>query len=278
MGEPGLQALGVLGGGAGAGAERRAQHHRDVGRAAEHEVDLRGLVDDLVHRLAGEVGELDLHDRPHAGQGGADGSADDAELGDRGVADALLAEAVVEVAGDAECAAVDADVLAEHEHPLVGGHRLADGLADRLGVGDRPVGRGGGLAVIRWCVIGQAVAKTRRGCRRGGVGRALAARTASRMSWVASARIALTALSSRSAALDDDALEAEDRVVLAPLGDLLVGAVEVLVALAVALPAVGLGLEQGRALAGAGAGDGLGRRLRATASTSLPSTVTPGMP
>ena len=52
-----------------------------------------------------------------ADQRSADGGADDAELGDRGVADALLAEAVDEVAGDAERAAVHADVLAEQEHP-----------------------------------------------------------------------------------------------------------------------------------------------------------------
>src|SRR5690606_39729541 len=44
------------------------QHHRNLGRATEHEVDFCRLVGDLVHRLRGEVGELDLHDRPHTRQ------------------------------------------------------------------------------------------------------------------------------------------------------------------------------------------------------------------
>ena len=42
----------------------------------------------------------------------ADRGADDAELRDRGVADPLAAEPLEQAAGDAERAAVDADVLA----------------------------------------------------------------------------------------------------------------------------------------------------------------------
>jgi hypothetical protein len=140
VGEPRLEALRVLRRGPGAGPERGPQHHRHAGGAAEHVVDLGGLVDDLVHRLVGEVGELDLHDRTHPGEGRADGGADDAELGDGGVTDPVAAEAVVEVAADAEGAAVDADVLAQHVHAFVALHLLPERLGDRDEVG--------GLAVV----------------------------------------------------------------------------------------------------------------------------------
>ena len=82
------------------------------------------------------------------------------------------------------------------------------------------------------------------------------------------------------AVLDQVRLEREDRIALAPHGDLVVGAVlepEVLHAVMVVV-AVRLGLDQRRALRRA--------ELRPTASlaaswmatTSMPSTITPGMP
>src|SRR4029453_13003864 len=115
--------------------ERQPHHHRHADRPAEHEVDLGRLVDQLVHGVGGEVGELQLGHRPHAAQGGADGRAHDRLLGDRGVADPLLPEAVQHPGGHPERAPVDADVLARHADPLVGLHGLGQGGPDGLGEG-----------------------------------------------------------------------------------------------------------------------------------------------
>ena len=132
--EPGLEALAVLGGGAGAGARRHPHHQRHRGLAAEHVAQLRRLVDDLLHRERGEVGELELEDRAQAGQRRADRDAGAAELGDRRVHHPVRAEAVDEIAGHLEGAAVDADVLAHQDHPLVALEGDPHRVADRLGV------------------------------------------------------------------------------------------------------------------------------------------------
>src|SRR3954454_15021244 len=60
-------------------------------------------------------------------------------------------------------------------------------------------------------------------------------------------------LLAQQAELAHPVLEPDDRVLVPPLGDLLLGAVQVLVGLAVALPAVGDVLDERRPLAGAGA-------------------------
>ncbi len=85
-----------------------------------HETELRGLVHDLVEGDAGEVGELELDDRPQPRQRGADPAADEAALGQRCVADPLGAEALVEPLGRAEEPPDPADVLADHEHVGIG--------------------------------------------------------------------------------------------------------------------------------------------------------------
>ena len=96
------------------------------------------------------------------------------------------------------------------------------------------------------------------------------------------ARSAQTASSSSAvgdAGVDQPLLEREDRVALLPRRDLVVGAVleaEVLDAVVV-VEAVGLGLDQRRPVAAPGPGDGLGGRL-VDGETSMPSTITPGMP
>jgi hypothetical protein len=63
-------------------------------------VKLRGLVEDLVHRDADEVEELDLADGPHAGDRETDRVADGARLAERRAADHLVAVLLVEPAGD----------------------------------------------------------------------------------------------------------------------------------------------------------------------------------
>ena len=61
-----------------------------------------------------------------------DREADDAGLGQRGVEAAVLAELGGQPVGDPEDAAERADVLAEHQHRRVLGHRVAQRPVERL--------------------------------------------------------------------------------------------------------------------------------------------------
>ena len=67
--------------------DRRPDHERHRELAAGEVVELRGLVEDLVHRDADEVEELDLAHRAHARDREADRVADGARLAERRVAD-----------------------------------------------------------------------------------------------------------------------------------------------------------------------------------------------
>ena len=98
-----------------AGALRHADHHRHPHLPAEHVVDRRRVVDDLVHRQQREVDRHQLDHRAQAGHRRADAHPDDRVLGDRRVAHALLAELVEQPGGDLERAVEDADVLAHQE-------------------------------------------------------------------------------------------------------------------------------------------------------------------
>ena len=73
-------------------AVRRPQHHEHIDLAAHHVVHLGRLVDDLVVADPDEVDEREIDDRTQSGHRGADGRADKAHLGDRGVDDPVLAE------------------------------------------------------------------------------------------------------------------------------------------------------------------------------------------
>ena len=85
-------------------AHRRADHERAGGFAAEHVAKLRGLVVDLVHANADEVGEHDLRDRPQTGQCRACPGADDGRLRDRRIDDAVFAKLEDEPLADTEYA------------------------------------------------------------------------------------------------------------------------------------------------------------------------------
>ena len=74
-------------------------------------------------------------------------AADEAALGQRRVADALGAEALVEALGRAEEAADAADVLADHDHVGVGGELELERLADRRDEAERALARLGRLRV-----------------------------------------------------------------------------------------------------------------------------------
>ena len=132
--EPRLQALGVLRAEPDARPGGAANDEWDARRATHHEAQLRGLVRDLVHRHGAEVEELELDDGAQACQRGADARADEARLGDRGVAHTRGAERLVETLRCAEQAANGPDVLAHHDHRAVALQLLVERLVDRLHV------------------------------------------------------------------------------------------------------------------------------------------------
>ena len=134
MAEPGLEALAVLRRRTGAGAGGKAHHHGNRNLAAQHEAHLRRLVDDLLHGERGEVGKLELEDRPHAGEGGTDSDARAAQFRYRRVDHPIGAETLDQIAGDLEGAAIDADILAHQEDAFVHLHGDRHGFLDRLGV------------------------------------------------------------------------------------------------------------------------------------------------
>ena len=103
--------------GAHPAAERRADDHRHRVAALGAVAVAGELALDLVERLAAEAEELQFGHRHQPAAGQADRRADDRRLGQRGVDDALGAEALLQAVGGAEHAAVDADVLAEHDAP-----------------------------------------------------------------------------------------------------------------------------------------------------------------
>src|SRR6202140_5020284 len=115
-------------------AARPAQNER--GGRAPQVVRFRDHVADLVEGAADEVHELKFGDGAHAGERRSEGRAHDGGLGNRGVDDALGAEAVDETVGDFEGAAVDADVFAEAEDRRVAVHFFPDSLTDGFEVGE----------------------------------------------------------------------------------------------------------------------------------------------
>jgi hypothetical protein len=113
-------------------AERRADDHRHAVRALRAEAVARDLALDLMERLRAEAEELQLGDRYQPAARQPDRRADDHRLGQRHVDHAIGAEALLQPLGRAEDAAVDADVLPEHDHALVGRQRIAERRADGL--------------------------------------------------------------------------------------------------------------------------------------------------
>ena len=127
-----LEAVGVGGAELVAAAARHPDHHWHLRLAVEHVWDRGGVVDDLVQREEAEVDGHQLDDRPQAVHRRPDAGADDRVLGDRGVADAPLAELLQQAFGHLEGAFEDADVLAHHEDGLVGAHLLEHRVAQRF--------------------------------------------------------------------------------------------------------------------------------------------------
>ena len=112
------------------GSRRDDRHRR-----ADAPALLRGDRDEVVPCARDEVGELHLRDRAHAHDRGAGRAGDDRRLRERRVDHAPGAELLLEAERHLERAAVDADVLAEHEDALVAAHLLPEAVADRLEIG-----------------------------------------------------------------------------------------------------------------------------------------------
>ena len=150
--EPGRIILAVLGGDARGGAVRPAEHDRAAHLAARHVKRLGGGIDQLVHRLHGEVEGHELDDRLQAGERRADAQTGKAVFGDRRVDHALVAELLQQSLRHLVGALIFGDLLAHHEHVLVAPHLLGHGVAQRFahGHGDHlgafgNVGIGGGV-------------------------------------------------------------------------------------------------------------------------------------
>jgi hypothetical protein len=133
---------------ADAAAPRRAQHRRAGQAAARARAHARGVAGDVVDHRIDEAFELRLGDRLHALRGQADGEAGDRRLVQRRVDHALGAELLLQARGGAEHAAVDADVLAEHDDDGSRAHLVGERLGDGFDQGDRGR-RGRGVRGLR---------------------------------------------------------------------------------------------------------------------------------
>ena len=111
---------------------RNADGHRHVDVASGAHPILRQVADHLIERRRGEPVELDLGDRDETADRHSDRDADDGRLRQRGVETPLLAEGFGQTLGHPEHATELGDVLAEHQHPVVGRHRVVQRAVDRL--------------------------------------------------------------------------------------------------------------------------------------------------
>ena len=183
----------MLGGDAGGRAVRSAEHDRGGHLAARHVAGLGGGIDDLVHRLHGEVERHELDDGLQPRERRADAEAGKSMLGDRRVDHAMRAEFLQQPLGDLVGALIFGDLFAHHEHGRIAPHLLGHGVAQRLahGHGDhlgafRHVGLGLRLRLRRsgcggWSLLGLSRRRLGVGCRRRGLcgfllGRRLACR------------------------------------------------------------------------------------------------------
>jgi len=116
---------GVLARPAGGEAEAGLEHQGDLDLAAAHGAEARRLVDHLVHRDEHELGHVELDHGPEARHGRSDRHADLGRLGDRGDADAVLAELL-----DVRLVLGRRHVLAEVEDRVVALHLEHDRLVD----------------------------------------------------------------------------------------------------------------------------------------------------
>jgi hypothetical protein len=94
------------------------------------------VVQDLVERDAGEIGELHLHDRPHAFHGRADRGPDHGVFADRSVQNAPGKLFRQTFRGLERTAELTGDVLAVNEDTRIFAKKMSLRLADRFEVGN----------------------------------------------------------------------------------------------------------------------------------------------
>src|SRR5205807_3914269 len=92
-------------------------------------------IHDLVEGTADEVHELELGDRPHSGEGGAERSSHDCRLRNRRINHASRSEVIDEAVSNLESSAVNADVFAQAEHTRVALHLFPDSRSEERRVG-----------------------------------------------------------------------------------------------------------------------------------------------
>ena len=115
------------------GARNTAGQRQASARARAH---ARGVTGDVFHHRIDEAFELRFGDRLHALRGEADREAGDRRFVERRVDHAQIAELLLQADRRAEHAAVDADVLAEHDDGFVALHFVGERLGDGFDEGD----------------------------------------------------------------------------------------------------------------------------------------------
>src|SRR5207302_3342229 len=111
--------------------DSRAHHERDASLLARDVPELRGLVDEAVHRQSHEVAEHDLEDGSQPGHRGPIRCARERQLGDRRVEHALRPESLEKLGGDLEHAARGRDVRAKEHYGGIALELLGEGVANR---------------------------------------------------------------------------------------------------------------------------------------------------
>ena len=159
---PGSIILAVLGGHARRGAIGSAEHDRAAHLPARHVIGLSRRIDDVINGLHREVEGHELDNRPQAAHRRAGADTGKAVFRDRSINDASRAELLQQVLRDLVGALVLGDLLAHHEHALVGAHlfrhRVAQRLSHRHRHDRRPLGHFGivlGLADVGHEVAGR---------------------------------------------------------------------------------------------------------------------------
>src|SRR5229473_5003767 len=117
-------------------ALRCAYNHRHLGVAAEHVMNLGGVVDDLIDREQTKVDCHQFDDRLESTHRGPDSRSDDREFRDRRVTHTFFAVDGEKAVGDLERAAKIADLLAHDEYTLIAVEFLAQGLVERFPISD----------------------------------------------------------------------------------------------------------------------------------------------
>ena len=131
----------MLGRGPEAGADHAADDQRRFRLAAEHVLELGGLIEDLVEAHAHEIDEHELGHRPHAAGRRPGRRADIGRFRKRRI-EKPAAVFGVQALGDAENAAPGIflaggagaadDILSHHDHRRIAGHFLVKRLIERL--------------------------------------------------------------------------------------------------------------------------------------------------